>query len=90
MKLSEMQIFENFDRQSLLRPISEVTPKLQVNGVSEAILSDCAGVCDYDSDVIRLSAGGKILTFRGCDLQLMQLDGGEAVIRGRINSIEYQ
>ena len=90
MKLSEMPFFEKIDKQTLLRPIAEVSPKLQMNGSTEAILSDCAGVCDYAADLIRLSAGGKILTFRGSDLQLMQLDGGEAVIHGQIVSVEYR
>lgn len=72
----------------LMKDLENPTPDIRLFGDREATVSDCHGVCDYEQQMIRLSAGGKTVTFHGRDLELLQLDGEEAVIRGRITAIE--
>lgn len=72
-----------------MKDLENPVPEIRLLGEREAIVSDCHGVCDYAEQMIRLSAGGRTVAFYGSELELLQLDGEEAVIRGRIASIEF-
>lgn len=62
---------------------------IELRGNREAIVDGCCGVLEYCDDAIALNTGRLTVRFRGCDLTILSMQNGQAIIKGMISSIEY-
>lgn len=62
---------------------------VEIRGNREAIVDGCCGVLEYCDDAIALNTGRMTVRFRGCDLTILSMQNGQAVIKGMISSLEY-
>lgn len=62
---------------------------IELTGNREAVIDGCAGIVQYDDDVIKLSTGKLIVCFFGNRLTIRTLTADQAVIEGEIVSIEF-
>lgn len=62
---------------------------IELRGNREAIVDGCCGVLEYCDDAITLNTGRLTVRFRGCDLTILSMQNGQAVIKGMISSLEY-
>jgi len=72
-------------------PRASIAGEMQIElaGNTEAVVTGCAGVLEYDENIIRL-AGRKIsVKFAGRRLQLKALTHDSAIIEGFIMSMEF-
>lgn len=63
---------------------------IEIRGNREAIVDGCCGVLEYGDNVIALNTGRMTVRFRGCDLTVLSMQNGQAVIKGLICSLEYE
>lgn len=64
-------------------------PHIEITGACEAITDGCRGVLEYDNSVISLNLGGDKVRFRGENLQIHTLTDEQAMISGKIYSVEF-
>lgn len=62
---------------------------IEFSGDKEVSIDGLYGVLEYNAECIRLSAGRKELLFRGDEMSMDVFDLGQAVIKGRILSMEF-
>lgn len=75
---------ERIGRQSQAHSLSlSERRRLNVSGVAD--------VESFDEETVNLSTAGGMLTVRGSGLKIekLSLDGGELVVEGRIDSLDY-
>jgi len=83
-------------KKTCIKKISEISPavrsgipRIELSGNLEAIIDGCFGILEYSSEKIILDSGKYALTFWGSSLYLKFLTGSDAVIAGKINSVEF-
>ena len=62
---------------------------IEFTGNYRAILDGNCGILEYDGDVIRLSTGSGVIRFTGSDLVMTALTDENAVVEGKILSVEF-
>ncbi len=77
-----MKLFENLPE--LKGPI------INLCSDREASVDGCRGVIDYYDDRIKLSIQGGTVTFFGRDLHIASFTESSALIKGKLNNIEFQ
>lgn len=63
---------------------------VEIRGNTQAIVDGCCGVLEYSDNAISLNTGRMTVCFRGCDLTILSMQNGQAVIKGLICSLEYK
>ena len=62
---------------------------IEMNGNREIIVEGCQGVIEYGDSVIALNPGRLTVRICGCELSLISMQGGQAIIKGIITGVEY-
>ena len=65
------------------------TPKTELSGNKEASVEGCCGILEYSAEKITLDAGKLAVSFFGSGLKLEFLNGSDAVVSGKIKSLEF-
>ena len=63
--------------------------QIELAGNTEAVVSGCPGVLEYDENIIRLAGGKMNVRFTGRGLQIKVLTHDSAIIAGFILSVEF-
>lgn len=64
-------------------------PRVEIILNKEAVVDGCYGVLEYYDNFIKLNIGKGTVLFCGANLQIISLDQQVAVIKGKIDNIEY-
>ena len=70
-------------------PGSLFSPHIELFGNRQAMLEGCRGVLYYNDDRIEISLGKYRILFLGKDLGLTSLAGGDAIVTGTFETIEF-
>ena len=62
---------------------------IEISGNREAIIEGCQGVLEYGDSVISLNTGRLTVRVCGCELTIISMQNGQAVIKGIITGVEY-
>lgn len=62
---------------------------IEISGNREAIIEGCQGVLEYGDSVIALNTGRLTVRVCGCELTIVSMQNGQAVIKGIITGVEY-
>lgn len=62
---------------------------IEISGNREAIIEGCQGVLEYGDSVIALNTGRLTVRICGCELTIVSMQNGQAVIKGIITGIDY-
>jgi len=65
------------------------TMHIELSGNTEAVVGGCAGVLEYDENIIRLAGNKMSVKFTGRRLQLKVLTHDSAIIEGFILGLEF-
>lgn len=60
---------------------------IELSGNREAIIEGCRGVLEYSDCAIALNTGRQTVRICGCELTVVSMQNGQAVIKGIITSI---
>ena len=60
---------------------------IELSGNREAIIEGCRGVLEYSDCAIALNTGRQTVRICGCELTVVSMQNGQAVIKGVITSI---
>lgn len=71
------------------KEIMGTAPYLQFNSNREVTLDGCKGILEYQSDVIRVSAGSMVIVFKGRQLNIKCLTATAIVVGGYITNVEF-
>lgn len=63
--------------------------QIELAGNTEAVISGCTGVLEYDEGVIRLGGSKVSVKFTGRRLQLKALTQSSAIVEGFIMNVEF-
>lgn len=66
-----------------------MTTHMEINGNTEAIVEGCSGVLEYDTDVVRIRTGKRIVRFTGRGLAIKCLTSESLVVTGFFTGIEF-
>ncbi len=62
---------------------------IEISGNREAIIEGCQGVLEYGDNVIALNTGKLTVRVCGCELTIVSMQNGQAIIKGIITGIDY-
>lgn len=62
---------------------------IEISGNREAIIEGCQGVLEYSDSVIALNTGKLTVRVCGCELTIVSMQNGQAVIKGIITGLDY-
>ena len=62
---------------------------IEISGNREVIVEGCQGVLEYGDSVIALNTGKLTVRVNGCDLTIVSMQNGQAVIKGIITGVDY-
>ena len=62
---------------------------IELNGNREAIVEGCCGVLEYGDSVIALNTGRLTVRICGCELTIVSMQNGQAIIKGIITCLDY-
>lgn len=62
---------------------------IEISGNREVIIEGCQGVLEYSDSVIALNTGKLTVRVCGCELTIISMQNGQAVIKGIITSVDY-
>lgn len=62
---------------------------IELSGNREAIIEGCCGVLEYSECTIALNTGRLTVRICGCDLTIVSMQNGQAVIKGMITGLDY-
>ena len=62
---------------------------IEISGNREVIVEGCQGVLEYGECVIALNTGRLTVRICGCELTIISMQNGQAVIKGIITGVEY-
>ncbi len=62
---------------------------IEMNGNKEMIIEGCRGVLEYGDTLISINTGRLTVKICGCDMSIVSMQGGQAVIKGIITGVEY-
>ncbi len=62
---------------------------IEISGNREVIVEGCQGVLEYGESVIALNTGRLTVRICGCDLTIISMQNGQAIIKGIITGVDY-
>ncbi len=62
---------------------------VELCGNREVIIEGCRGVLEYSDNVIALNTGRLTVRLCGCELTIVSMQNGQAIIKGIITSLDY-
>lgn len=62
---------------------------IELSGNREAIIEGCIGVLEYSDNAIALNTGKLTVRICGCELTIVSMQNGQAVIKGIITCVDY-
>jgi len=62
---------------------------IEISGNREVIVEGCCGVLEYGDCVISLNTGRLTVRISGCELTIVSMQNGQAVIKGIITGVDY-
>ena len=62
---------------------------IEISGNREVIVEGCQGVLEYGESAIALNTGRLTVRICGCELTIISMQNGQAVIKGIITGVEY-
>lgn len=62
---------------------------IEISGNREAVIEGCQGVLEYGDNVIALNTGRLTVRICGCELTIVSMQNGQAVIKGVITGVDY-
>lgn len=62
---------------------------IEISGNREVIVEGCQGVLEYSDSVIALNTGKLTVKICGCELTIISMQSGQAVIKGIITGVDY-
>lgn len=61
----------------------------EISGNREVLVEGCQGVLEYSDSAIALNTGKLTVRVCGCELTIISMQNGQAVIRGIVTSVEF-
>lgn len=77
-----------WNRDSLLRNAAEGA-RMEFRGNREVVLEDCRGILEYDTDVIRVRVGKRVVRFTGRGLSIRCMTADSMVVEGFLTGMEF-
>ena len=62
---------------------------IEISGNREVIVEGCEGVLEYGENSISLNTGRLTVRICGCELTIVSMQNGQAVIKGIITGVDY-
>ena len=62
---------------------------IEISGNREVIVEGCQGVLEYGECSISLNTGRLNVRVNGCELTIISMQNGQAVIKGIITGVDY-
>ncbi len=62
---------------------------IEIIGNKEVLVDGCQGVLEYGDCVIALNTGRLTVRICGCELTVISMQNGQAIIRGIITGVEF-
>lgn len=62
---------------------------IEISGNREVIVEGCQGVLEYGDCAIALNTGRLTVRVNGCDLTIVSMQNGQAIIKGIITGVDY-
>lgn len=62
---------------------------IEITGNREVIVEGCEGVLEYGDSVIALNTGRLTVRISGCELTIVSMQNGQAIIKGIITGVDY-
>lgn len=62
---------------------------IEITGNREVIIEGCEGVLEYSDSVIALNTGRLTVRISGCELTIVSMQNGQAIIKGIITGVDY-
>lgn len=62
---------------------------IEMSGNREVIIEGCQGVLEYSDSVIALNTGRLTVRICGCELSIVSMQNGQAIIKGIITGLDY-
>lgn len=62
---------------------------IEISGNREVIVEGCQGVLEYGDCAISLNTGKLTVRISGCELTIISMQNGQAVIKGIITGVDY-
>lgn len=62
---------------------------IEISGNREVIVEGCEGVLEYGECSISLNTGRLTVRVNGCELTIVSMQNGQAVIKGIITGVDY-
>lgn len=86
----EEKLFDSISR-SLDIPVDAVSAfaHIEMSGNREIAVDGCLGVLEYGENTISLNTGRLIVKICGCDLTIVSMQNGQAVIKGTITCVDF-
>lgn len=62
---------------------------IEISGNSEVLVDGCQGVLEYGDCAIALNTGRLTVRICGCELTVVSMQNGQAIIKGVITGVEF-
>lgn len=62
---------------------------IEISGNREILIDGCQGVLEYGECAIAINTGKLTVRVCGCELTVLTMQNGQAVIRGTITGVEF-
>lgn len=62
---------------------------IELTGNREAVIDECAGILEYNSECVRLRAGKMIIKISGSELTISSMNAQQTVVLGNIASLDF-
>ncbi len=62
---------------------------IEISGNREVIIEGCQGVLEYSDNLIALNTGKLTVRICGCELTIVSMQNGQAIIKGVITGVDY-
>mgnify|MGYP003290789285 CR=1 FL=1 len=62
---------------------------IEISGNKEVLVDGCQGVLEYGDCVIALNTGRLTVRICGCELTVVSMQNGQAIVKGIVTGIEF-
>lgn len=62
---------------------------IEISGNKEVLIDGCQGVLEYGDSAIALNTGRLTVRICGCELTVVSMQNGQAIIRGTVTGVEF-
>ncbi|MBQ1272879.1 MAG: YabP/YqfC family sporulation protein [Clostridia bacterium] len=72
------------------QPQRTEVPLIELSGNSRVLVGSCEGILEYEPETVKLRAGKRFVRVNGRNLDLCTLTEHTVLIRGTLDSVEFE